>query len=35
MKIQNIAKDYKIQKWNELENVKFFYDFFKNRNNEF
>ena len=29
------TKDYKVQKWNELENVKYFYDFFKRRKNEF
>lgn len=35
-KIYNLdTEDYKIQKWNELENVKYFYDFFKNRKNEF
>lgn len=35
-KIYNIDNDeYKVQKWNELENVKYFYDFFKNRENEF
>jgi len=35
-KIYNLdTEDYKIQKWNELENVKYFYDFFKNRRDEF
>ena len=35
-KIYNLdTEDYKIQKWNELENVKYFYDFFKNRKDEF
>lgn len=35
-KIYNLdAEDYKIQKWSELENVRYFYDFFKNRKNEF
>ena len=28
-------KDYKVQKWSELENVRYFYDFFKSRENEF
>ncbi len=35
-KIYNLdTEDYKIQKWSELENVRYFYDFFKNRKNEF
>lgn len=35
-KIYNLdTNNYKIQKWNELENVKYFYDFFKKRKNEF
>lgn len=35
-KIYNLdTKDYKIQKWYELENVIYFYDFFQNRKNEF
>lgn len=35
-KIYNLdTKDYKVQKWSELENVKFFYDFFKCRKKEF
>ena len=35
-KIYNLdTKEYKIQKWSELENVRYFYDFFKNRKNEF
>ena len=35
-KIYNLdTKDYKVQKWSELENVRYFYDFFKNRKNEF
>ena len=29
------TKDYKVRKWSELENVKYFYDFFQNRKNEF
>ena len=29
------TKDYRVQKWSELENVRYFYDFFKNRENEF
>ena len=29
-KIYNLdTKDYKVQKWSELENVRYFYDFFK------
>lgn len=35
-KIYNLdTKDYEVQKWNELENVRYFYEFFKNRRNEF
>lgn len=35
-KIYNLdTNDYKVQKWNELENVRYFYDFFKERKNEF
>ena len=35
-KIYNLdTSDYKVQKWNELENVRYFYDFFKERKNEF
>lgn len=35
-KIYNLdTQDYKIQKWSELENVRYFYDFFKNRKKEF
>ena len=35
-KIYNLdTQDYKIQKWNELENVRYFYYFFKSRKNEF
>ena len=35
-KIYNLdTKNYKVQKWTELENVRYFYDFFKNRENEF
>ena len=35
-KIYNLdTQDYKVQKWSELENVRYFYDFFKNRKNEF
>lgn len=29
------AEWYKVQKWTELENVRYFYEFFKNRKNEF
>ena len=29
------TKDYKVQKWSELENVRYFYEFFRNRKNEF
>lgn len=35
-KIYNLdTKNYKVQKWSELENVKYFYEFFKSRENEF
>ncbi len=35
-KIYNlVTKDYKVQKWSELENVRYFYDFFKNKRSEF
>lgn len=35
-KIYNLnTKDYKVQKWNELENVRYFYNFFYDRKNEF
>ena len=35
-KIYNLdTKNYKVQKWTELENVRYFYDFFKKRNSEF
>lgn len=35
-KIYNLdTEDYKIEKWSELENVRYFYEFFKNRKNEF
>lgn len=35
-KIYNIdTETYKVQNWNELENVRYFYNFFKNRKNEF
>ena len=35
-KIYNLdTKYYEVQKWNELENVRYFYKFFKNRKNEF
>ena len=35
-KIYNLdTRDYKVQKWNELENVRFFYNFFKKRMAEF
>lgn len=29
------TKDYRVKKWNELENVKYFYEFFKSRSREF
>ena len=35
-KIYNLdTEDFKVQKWSELENVRYFYEFFKNRKNEF
>ncbi len=35
-KIYNLdTGDYKVQKWSELENVRYFYEFFKSRKNEF
>lgn len=35
-KIYNIDKDdYRVCKWYELENVRYFYDFFKKREDEF
>ena len=35
-KIYNLdTHNYKVQKWTELENVRYFYDFFKKRKNEF
>lgn len=35
-KIYNLdTKDYKVQKWTELENVRYFYDFFYHRKDEF
>jgi len=35
-KIYNLdTKNYQIQKWSELDNVKYFYEFFKKRENEF
>ena len=35
-KIYNLdTKDYKVQKWSELENVRYSYDFFKSRKNEY
>lgn len=35
-KIYNLdTEDYKVQKWSELENVRYFYEFFKSRKNEF
>ena len=35
-KIYNLdTKEYKVQNWSELENVRYFYDFFKSRKNEF
>lgn len=35
-KIYNLdTEEYKVQKWSELENVRYFYEFFKNRKNEF
>lgn len=35
-KIYNLdTEDYKVQKWSELENVRYFYEFFKSKENEF
>lgn len=34
-KIYNLDTDYKVQRWSELENVRYFYDFFKSRIDEF
>ena len=35
-KIYNLdTQNYKVEKWTELENVRFFYDFFKKREKEF
>ena len=35
-KIYNLdTKNYEIQKWTQLENVKYFYEFFKKREKEF
>ena len=35
-KIYNLdTQNFKVQKWTELENVRYFYDFFKKRNGEF
>ena len=35
-KIYNLdTKNYEVQKWNELENVRYFYAFFKSKMNEF
>lgn len=35
-KIYNLdTEDYKIQRWSELENVRYFYDFFKSKETEF
>ncbi|HKM21655.1 MAG TPA: AAA family ATPase [Lachnospiraceae bacterium] len=35
-KIYNLdVTDYDVQEWNELENVRYFYEFFKKRENEF
>ena len=33
--IKNEEILYKVQKWSELENVRYFYNFFKSRKNEF
>ena len=36
VKIYNLdTKEYEVQKWNELDNVKYFYKFFKDREGEF
>ena len=35
-KIYNLdTENYRVEKWSELENVRYFYDFFKSRKNEF
>ena len=35
-KIYNLdTKDYRVEKWNELENVRYFYNFFKSKKKEF
>ena len=35
-KIYNLdTTDYRVQKWSELENVRYFYDFFMSRKDEF
>lgn len=35
-KIYNLdTKDYRVEKWNELENVRYFYNFFKSKKDEF
>lgn len=35
-KIYNLdTKNYQVQKWNELDNVRFFYEFFEKRKGEF
>lgn len=35
-KIYNLdTKEYQVQKWSELENIRYFYNFFKQRKNEF
>ncbi|MBP5745022.1 MAG: AAA family ATPase, partial [Lachnospiraceae bacterium] len=35
-KIYNLdSDDYKVCRWNELENVRYFYEFFRKRKNEF
>jgi len=35
-KIYNLdTKDYRVEKWNELENVRYFYNFFKSKKEEF
>ena len=35
-KIYNLdTKEYKVQRWSKLENVRYFYEFFKSRKNEF
>ena len=35
-KIYNLdTKDYEVSKWSDLDNVRYFYDFFKKHENEF